>query len=220
MSIPLQLAFAELGTKEIKGSSHNNRIINYALESGISGIETDETPWCSVFVNWVCHKTGKAKSGKPNARSWVNVGTKTNNPMPGDVVVFWRESPTSWKGHVGFFLGFSDDLSKVFCLGGNQGNAVSIAAYDARKVLQFQRISDEKTATIPKATLQLKNKGAEVENLQLCLNQMNYNCGDADGIFGAKTEQALKLFQANNQLEVNGVYTLACETMLTSLMQG
>lgn len=83
MSNPLQLAFAELGTQEIKGSSHNNRIINYALESSISGIETDETPWCSVFVNWVCHKTGKAKSGKPNARSWVNVGGESGyNPRP------------------------------------------------------------------------------------------------------------------------------------------
>lgn len=149
MNTVLQIAFKELGAKEIKGQNHNQRIVDYAKGAGIKGIDDDETPWCSIFANWVCKKAKKEMSHKANARSWVNVGYKTNSPQPGDVVVFWHESPTSWKGHVAFFLGYSADLSQVYSIGGNQGNAVSVAAYDAAKVMQFRRISEANVSSLP-----------------------------------------------------------------------
>lgn len=215
----LKLAFEELGTKEIPGSDDNQRIVDYASESGISGVEDDETPWCSIFVNWVCHKLGLEKSDKPNARSWAGVGKEIFKPKPGDIVVFWRESPTSWKGHVAFFLGYSGDLSQVYCIGGNQGNAVSIAAYDASKVLHFQRVSEVRFNEIPKPTLKRGVKGVEVEKLQLILNEMGFDCGDADGVFGGKSEQAFKYFQARHGLVVDGVYGTQGATTLNSIMQ-
>ncbi len=51
MNKVLQIAFKELGTKEIKGQNHNQRIVDYAKEAGIKGINDDETPWCSIFAN-------------------------------------------------------------------------------------------------------------------------------------------------------------------------
>ncbi|MFX8605073.1 hypothetical protein ABTM12_19650, partial [Acinetobacter baumannii] len=39
-------------------------------------------------------------------------------------MVFWRVSPTSGKGHVGFYLGEDDDA--YYILGGNQSDSVSI----------------------------------------------------------------------------------------------
>ncbi len=216
----LKLCFEELGVKEIPGEDDNARILNYAKESGISGISDDETPWCSIFTNWVAYKLGLERTDKPNARSWVNVGESISAPSPGDVVVFWRESRTSWKGHVAFFLGYSSDLSKVFCIGGNQGNAVSVASYDSSKVLQFRRLDDEANEFgIPNPVLKMGSRGEEVEKLQNILNLRGYPVGDADGIFGQKTVSALKVFQADNKLTVDGVYGGKSKTVIESLLQ-
>ena len=90
----LKIAFGELGTEEIAGNENNPEVLKYASEPGIKGITNDEIPWCSTFVNRVAWKAGLQISGKANARSWLNVGTKVTSPEPGDVVVFWRESPS------------------------------------------------------------------------------------------------------------------------------
>jgi uncharacterized protein (TIGR02594 family) len=135
MSRLLEIATSQLGVKEISGPVDNVTIVHYAKQSGFEWVDDDETPWCSIFVNWVAMKAGLKRSKLANARSWMDVGTPTTDPEPGDIVIFWRDSPESWQGHVGFFMGFSKDLSRVYCLGGNQGNQVSISAMKADKVL-------------------------------------------------------------------------------------
>ena len=215
----LKIAASQLGTKEIKGAEDNPQIVAYATETNISGIQNDEIPWCSTFVNWCAKKAELPISGKPNARSWINVGVKTEKPIPGDVVVFWRENINSWKGHVGIFLGFNQDASKVYCLGGNQKNAVTIAEYDAKKVLSYRRLSKTTPLSIPDPVLKKGHKGERVIQLQLILNHLEYNCGDADGDFGAKTENAVKLIQANNQLVIDGVYGGHSKDCIESLLQ-
>lgn len=215
MNNQLKIAFAELGTSEQKGKNHNPRILAYANDIGMTWVNDDETPWCSIFVNWVCKQAKLPMSNAANARSWVAVGETIKNPFPGDVVVFWRGSINSWEGHVGFFLGFSDDLSKVYCLGGNQGNSVSIEAFSADKVLRFQRLSVQTVSQIPRPVLKLGSKGAEVFKLQKFLNAKGYDCGDPDSDFGPKTERALKVFQADNGLVVDGV----CNAKNTARME-
>ncbi len=219
MSQLLKLAFEELGVSEIAGTEHNKRIIEYAEQSGLGGIIDDETPWCSTFVNFCCEELDYAKSGKANARSWMQVGTKITNPKPGDIVVFWRESIHSWKGHVGLFLGYSSDREKVFCLGGNQGNKVSIAEYDVGKVLGFRRVAVEQTMELPNPVLKKGHNSEEVIKLHTVLNFLDYDCGDPDGIFGDKTVDALKLLQADNQIKVDGVYGDQSKIILESTMQ-
>lgn len=219
MSTLLQIAFVELNTKEIQGSVHNPRIVEYAERSNLAGIKDDETPWCSTFVNFVCDEANLPKTNRANARSWLQVGRSVDDPEPGDIVIFWRESPHSWKGHVGFFLGFNTDNTKVFCLGGNQGNKVSIAPYDAAKVLGYRRLEEKHNIELPDGVIRLDDKGSNVIQLQKALNFLGYNCGDPDGHFGPKTESALKLLQANLQLTVDGVYGPKTKTAMTSLMQ-
>lgn len=219
MSTLLQIAFGEMGQREVEGAYHNQRILEYAELSGIEHIHDDETPWCSIFVNYCCHQCDLPKSGKANARSWMHIGMKTVSPEPGDIVVFWRENLQSWKGHLGFFLGFNHDLSQVFCLGGNQGNSVSIASYDASKVLGFRRVSEEGFRQIPRPVLKEGSRGEEVVKLQLLLNHLGYNCGDPDGIFGSKTTNALRLLQANHRLAVDGIYGSGTQNALESFRQ-
>lgn len=216
----LKIAFNELGTEEIKGDQHNPEVLKYAKESGIKNINTDEIAWCSTFVNWVAQKAGLQHSGKANARSWLNVGTKVNTPEPGDVVVFWRESPQSWKGHVGIFIGMSANGKRIYCLGGNQGNRVSVSAYAKKYLLSYQRLRNVQQTILPEATLQIGSRGKKVVALQDALKLLDINVGTSDGAFGPKTAEGIKQLQTRKpNLTIDGVYNNETRDLLVSLLQ-
>lgn len=216
----LRIAFNELGTEEIIGSKHNPEILKYATETGISGITSDEIPWCSTFINWVAQKAGLEISGKPNARSWLNVGVKTDAPEPGDIVIFWRESPQSWKGHVGIFMGISLDKKRVYCLGGNQGNRVSVSAYRINTVLSYQRLAPSIQVNVPEPVLERGSRGKQVVALQDALKLLSIDVGTSDGIFGGMTENGIKELQTRQpELPIDGIYNAATRDLLESLLQ-
>jgi len=48
-------------------------------------------------------------------------------------------------------------------------------------------------------------RGEDVRALQVDLNALGYACGTADGIFGPKTSTAVKAFQQDHGLEVDGI---------------
>lgn len=116
----IKILTAEIGVKEVAGKKSNPQIIRYAKETGFKDYKSDETAWCSLFANWVAQKAGLERSKSLAARSWLNYGNTINDSEPGDIVIFWRENRTSWKGHVGFFTGFSIDQTRIYCIGGNQ----------------------------------------------------------------------------------------------------
>lgn len=135
----LEIAFSQYGITEFAGKDKNNpAILRYFKEIGETWVPDDETAWCSAFANWVAQKAGVERSGKLNARSWLNVGENIARPMLGDVVVFWRDSPESWKGHVAFYVNQDDDY--IYCLGGNQSNMVKISAYPKNRLLSYRRL--------------------------------------------------------------------------------
>lgn len=49
------------------------------------------------------------------------------------------------------------------------------------------------------------DKGAEVKELQTRLNELGYSVGSPDGVFGKKSETAVKSFQKDKGLEITGV---------------
>jgi len=135
----IELAFSQYGIKEISGSQDNPEVIKYFDDLGFDGSALkDETAWCSAFANWVCMHSGLDCSGQLNARSWMNVGVKATEPKLGDIVVFWRESPSSWKGHVAFYVNSNEDY--IYVLGGNQSNQVKISAYPRHRLLTYRRL--------------------------------------------------------------------------------
>lgn len=78
----------------------------------------DTTAWCAAFVNW-CY--GRSRGSYPTnsaaAQSFREWGQQTDNPRPGDLVVFVHKN-VNWRGHVGFFVAQQGD--GIFVLGGNQ----------------------------------------------------------------------------------------------------
>lgn len=53
--------------------------------------------------------------------------------------------------------------------------------------------------------LEVGDEGEFVEELQSRLSDFNYYSGDLDGLYGPLTEKAVKQFQEQNDLEVNGI---------------
>ncbi|MGB1294859.1 MAG: TIGR02594 family protein [Flavobacteriales bacterium] len=135
----IEIAFSQFGVKEIKGKQDNPEVLKYFDEMGLDGSRLkDETSWCSAFMNWVAMNSELEPSGELTARSWLKVGWEVKEPILGDVVVFWRESPQSWKGHVGLFI--RETKHFIYVLGGNQSNQVKISAYNKTQLLQYRRL--------------------------------------------------------------------------------
>ena len=61
------------------------------------------------------------------------------------------------------------------------------------------------TVAITVRVLKKGHKGDDVKALQILLNGLGYECGEADGDFGSKTAKALKAFQKKEGLEQDGV---------------
>lgn len=211
----IKFAAKELGIREEKDPKENPRILQYGKDTGIGMSEGDETPWCSIFLNWICLKAGFKRSNKANARSWLKVGAQIQNPEPGDIVIYWRDSKTSWKGHVGIFMGYSKDDSRIYTLGGNQGNSVSISAYPVNRLLEFRRLS-KKVIRLTNKLLKKPDKGPEVSALQDALKMAGYECGTSDGYFGPLTESAINQLKKDAQLVQDGIFDQESKIYLKS----
>lgn len=135
----IEVALSQFGVSEIVGRKDNPEVIKYFDKIGYDGAKLkDETSWCSAFVNWCAIQAGLPFSSKLTARSWLTIGTITQSPQIGDVVVLWRESRASWKGHVGFFVRETADV--IYVLGGNQSGRVSIQPYSKNRLLNYIRL--------------------------------------------------------------------------------
>ena len=130
----LKIAYREIGTKEIYGKEHNGKILQYH-DTCTYDANTDEVAWCSAFVNWCMIQAGYKGTNKVNARSWLEWG-KSLPKHRGAVTVLWRDHPSSWKGHVGFYIKSNEKY--VWLLGGNQSNKVCIKKYPLNRVLAYR----------------------------------------------------------------------------------
>lgn len=125
----LKIARGEIGTSEISGRRANPRIVEYLASTTLPAgpRATDETAWCSAFVNWCLTTSGIAGTRSAWALDWRGYGRAAETPVKGAIAVFSRSTARGEGGHVAFLL---DDLGdKVRVLGGNQGNRVSITTY-------------------------------------------------------------------------------------------
>lgn len=137
MKKALEIALSQYGIREVSGKKDNPEVLKYFDEIGFNGSQLkDETAWCSAFANWVCKNADLPNTKKLNARSWLKFGEQTEAPKQGDIVVLWRVDPSSWKGHVGFYI--RETKNWIYILGGNQNNRVKISAYPKKRLLEYR----------------------------------------------------------------------------------
>lgn len=133
----LKLARTYVGIKEIPGEASNPAIDSFFADAGFKGFK-DDTAWCAAFAGAVLTRSGFPKLGSLTARDAIRYGIGLPGPKLGALAVLWRESPKSWKGHIGFVVGYNNDTKTVSLLAGNQGDSVSISQFPMSQVLSYR----------------------------------------------------------------------------------
>lgn len=132
-------ALEKYGMAEVPGSKENPEIVQMSKDLDYPfGSELDS--WCGIFMAHSCKRKNLPYPDKAyRARSWLSWGIPVSEPKTGDIVVFWRESKDSWKGHVGIYVNRSSH-TLINVLGGNQNDRVCIMEYSLDRVLGFRRL--------------------------------------------------------------------------------
>jgi uncharacterized protein (TIGR02594 family) len=151
MTNPYELAFhlSQMGVAEMPGEDAHP-FVRWCLSRVGFGLKaSDETAWCSAFVNTVHEMCGLPRSKSAAARSWLAVGTPIElaDWKIGDVVIITRgDGPQpgpeviSAQGHVGFLADVDETVKKeIAILGGNQGNRISVARFPVNRLLGVRR---------------------------------------------------------------------------------
>lgn len=131
----MPVALAERGIRRHPPGSINPRIVEYNNQTNLVGYD-DKISWCSSFVNWCMTHAGFRGTGSALARSWLEWGRPLERPVYGCIAILTRDDPTSWKGHVGFYL--RHDAEHVHLFGGNQLEEVRELAYPLHEVIGYR----------------------------------------------------------------------------------
>jgi uncharacterized protein (TIGR02594 family) len=118
-----------MGMREIVGPRDNPEIVDLWKKAQVPGVNDDETPWCAAFVSAVLEEVGIRSQRTGWARGYQKWGEALPGPAVGAIVVFSR-GPNA--GHVGIVLG-RDQAGNLMVIGGNQGNAVSVAPFSPQR---------------------------------------------------------------------------------------
>jgi len=132
------------GMTEVPGPESNPVILGWIKELFPNHNDDSTLSWCSVFIHQVVKEAGYKVAIDKNAglaRSWLKYGVSVHLDYaePGDIVVLWRGSPSSWQGHVAFFVN-ERTPGTIRLLGGNQENAVNIRTFPKDRVLGIRRL--------------------------------------------------------------------------------
>lgn len=136
----LVAALGWVGTKEQPGSSDNPIILKWAKGQGgdISKEYThDSIPWCALFINAVLQQVGLKGTGTLWALDFANWGQRIGDAAVGAFAPMRRDGG----GHITLVVG-RDQHGNIMCCGGNQSDAVTVAAFDPDRVVSWRWPSD------------------------------------------------------------------------------
>lgn len=152
----LDLMRADLGLAEIPGPRANPEIMRRAAVVAGSHpkllwirdwYRDDDTPWCGLQMAYVVVIAGLLPP-RPNplaALEWRNWGVVAPFAAHGSVAVLERAGG----GHVGVVEAVSANNRLVKLIGGNQGNRVASAWFDASRVVAWRRPNGVLLAAAP-----------------------------------------------------------------------
>lgn len=121
------------GLEEIPGPKHNPDIVAAHQLTSLKA-QDDETPWCSAILCAWMERAGFKSTRSAAAASWRSWGRELpdGGQRLGCVVVMSRVGGN----HVALYL--DEDDTGVYCLGGNQGDRVSVRRYPWEIITNFR----------------------------------------------------------------------------------
>ena len=158
---------------------------------------------CRGFTAWLVRQvdldiTGQGATSQYNtAANWVRRGPVSE--MPDCVCCVFRQKNGKME-HTGMHLGGGvvvDCSVNVRSVGMSGWTHYAIPAGLYSK--------EEIPVETVKPILRRGSRGDNVRELQRQLTDLGYSCGVADGVFGAKTETAVKDFQRDHGLKADGI---------------
>lgn len=119
----LTAALKEVGQREQPGN--RGPVVQRYVTMSHCG--TVGEPWCAIFANAMLESTGTHGTRSPASQSFTRDPNfvKLSGPALGCLVVYWRGSPHSGLGHVGFYYG-EDGHSFINTVGGNESDMVKV----------------------------------------------------------------------------------------------
>lgn len=166
------------------------------------------TYWCLLNAYGMKLKGGGCTSQWGYNINWLKKGDIKN--MPNVVCCVFQYYKGKYQ-HTGLHIG---DGKIIHCSNGVQWGdisekgwthyAIPAGLYTAEEVKMAGKPKTDKAENTP-PTLRKGSRGDDVKKLQETLNALGYDCGAADGIFGAKTEIAVRSFQQANGLAADGI---------------
>ena len=165
---------------------------------------------CRGFTFWSLMQAGirliggGCTSQYGNRSNWAQKGSIRDMP---DVVCCVFQYNRGRYQHTGLHIGGG---RIIHCSAGVQWGDVSDKAwthyaipkglYTAQEIAAAGRLTD----AVPR-TLRSGCRGEDVRQLQQALNRLGYACGEADGIYGGKTQAAVRAFQRSSGLAADGI---------------
>lgn len=129
--------------EEVKGNLSNPKLLEIIKRYVPDATDDSKISWCSLILIQALSENGyDIKGASLAARSWLNVGEQTNEPIPKDsIVVLWRNRIKSWEGHVGIYAGKGSKPNTILVYGGNQNDKIGYAEFSTARVLGYRHIN-------------------------------------------------------------------------------
>ena len=197
--------------------------------------------WCDMFVDWcfltafgykkalelLCQPEKSAGAGCTYSYNYYNKKGQTGRiPKKGAQIFFG--TPGNFN-HTGLVYNF--DNNYVYTIEGNTSNQVAYRQYNRSKAnlyygypnysgtIKSSEVETDLPIALNDGSLSKGMTGAAVETMQTMLIKCGYSCGKAgaDGDFGNDTLSAVKKFQKENNLTVDGIYGPKSKAKLNEL---
>lgn len=166
---------------------------------------------CRGWTYWVLLQVGVkimgagATSQWNTAANWKEKGKIADLPKDKLCVLFWQDKKDAKKmGHTGLYVGGTDEI--IHCSGTVKTDKLTTKGW-THYAVPVGMDGDVPVPTPTYPTIRKGSTGTYVKECQQDLIKLHYDLGSAgaDGKFGAKTEAAVKEFQAKNNLTSDGI---------------
>lgn len=160
------------------------------------------TYYCLLSGAGIKLEGGGATSQYNTASNWVQRGTIEN--MPNVVCCVFKKKEDKMS-HTGLHEGDGKLIHCSTTVKRGESTDSGWTHYAVPKGLYTEKELEEAGLVIVHPTLKKGSRGESVKELQEQLNSLGYDCGTADGIFGNKTDVAVRYFQTDNGLKADGI---------------